>query len=165
MAGAPMEDMAGVLPGLKIAPTFLRDFKQAHPSPMSAWGDVVDNCRDAKATRLDIDVRSVNAAAAAAGEREPVLVVLTDDGSGMLEDDMAKGISGLGYTDKGLETGEHHRLRPVRPQPSALTVTRTQANTTASERRRACRGSPTPASSSRRGRASTGANPDPKPDH
>ena len=53
MSGAPMEDMAGALPGLRVAPTFLVHFKQAHESPMSAWGDVVDNCRDAKATRLD----------------------------------------------------------------------------------------------------------------
>ena len=99
-----MEDMAGALPGLTCAPTFLDHFKQAHPSPMSAWGDVVDNCRDAKATRLDIDVRSVDAAAAGGGH----VVVVTDDGCGMLEDDMAKGIRGLGYTDKGLETGQHY---------------------------------------------------------
>ena len=102
-----MEDMAGALPGLLPAPAVLDHFKQAHPTPMSAWGDVVDNCRDAKATRLDIDVRSVNAAAAG-GARETVIVVLTDDGCGMLEDDMAKGIRGLGYTDKGLETGQHY---------------------------------------------------------
>ena len=121
MAGAPpLEDMAGALPGLRVAPTFLGHFKQAHASPMGAWGDVIDNCRDAQATRLDIEVRSsVSGAAAAAGAGgnetgpEAVLVVLTDNGSGMLEDDMAKGISGLGYTDKGLETGEHPRLRPV----------------------------------------------------
>ena len=84
--------MAGALPGLTCAPTFLDHFKQAHPSPMSAWGDVVDNCRDAKATRLDIDVRSVDAAAAGGGR----VVVVTDDGCGMLEDDMAKGIRALG---------------------------------------------------------------------
>ena len=117
MAGAaPLEDMAGALPGLRVAPAFLDHFKQAHASPMGAWGDVIDNCRDAQATRLDIEVRpsvSAVAAAAGAGGGEAVLVVLTDNGSGMLEDDMAKGISGLGYTDKGLETGEHPRLRPV----------------------------------------------------
>ena len=112
MSGAPMEDMAGALPGLRVAPTFLGHFGQAHESPMSAWGDVVDNCRDAKATRLDIDVRSVT------GGRGTVLVVLTDNGSGMLEDDMAKGISGLGYTDKGLETGEHHRPCPKQYSPN-----------------------------------------------
>ena len=120
MAGAaPLEDMAGALPGLRVAPAFLDHFKQAHASPMGAWGDVIDNCRDAQATRLDIEVRSSVSGAAAAGAGgnetgpEAVLVVLTDNGSGMLEDDMAKGISGLGYTDKGLETGEPPRLRPV----------------------------------------------------
>ena len=101
-----MEDMAGELPRLRVAPTFLGHFKQAHASPMSAWGDVIDNCRDAGATRLDIDVRPVNAESAVG--RETILVVLTDNGSGMLEDDMAKGISGLGYTEKGLETGQHY---------------------------------------------------------
>ena len=155
MSGAPMEDMAGALPGLRVAPTFLVHFKQAHESPMSAWGDVVDNCRDAKATRLDIDVRSVT------GGSGTVLVVLTDNGSGMLEDDMAKGISGLGYTDKGLETGEQSTIdcaqssTALTPDPNPdPNPDPKQASTTASERRRACRGSPTPASSSRRGRAS-----------
>lgn len=111
---ATMEDMAGELPGLRVAPTFLDNFKQAHASPMSAWGDVIDNSRDAHATRLDIDVRSVNAEASVTsigkirGQYETDLVVLTDNGSGMHEDDMVKGISGLGYTDKGLETGQHY---------------------------------------------------------
>ena len=110
-----MEDMAGALPGLTCAPKFLDHFKQAHPSPMSAWGDVVDNCRDAKATRLDIDVRSVDAAAAGGGH----VVVVTDDGCGMLEDDMAKGIRGLGYTDKGLETGQHYGFGATTSLPRA----------------------------------------------
>ena len=87
------------LPRLKVAPSFLGDLKQTHTSPMSAWGDVIDNCRDAKATRLDIHVSQVN------GTR---IVTITDNGNGMTETDMAKGIRGIGYTEKGLETGQHY---------------------------------------------------------
>ena len=88
------------LPRLNVAPAFLENIKQSHVSAMSAWGDVVDNSRDARATRLDIRVC-----------RTPSgndMVVLTDNGVGMSETDMATGIRGIGYTDKGLETGQHY---------------------------------------------------------
>ena len=96
-------DMAEQLPRLKVAPTFLQNFKQAHPNAMSAWGDVIDNARDADATRLEIDFRRRQMHGGL-----QALVVLTDNGRGMSETEMSKGISGLGYTDKGLETGQHY---------------------------------------------------------
>ena len=83
-----------------MAPTFLSNIKQSHESAMSAWGDVIDNSRDARASRLDINVERTTT-----GVRT---VVLTDDGDGMSETDMAKGIRGIGYTEKGLETGQHY---------------------------------------------------------
>ena len=39
--------------------------------------------------------------------------MLTDNGRGMSETEMSKGISGLGYTDKGLETGHSHGVNAV----------------------------------------------------
>ena len=89
------------LPKLKVAPEFLSHLKQSHPTPLSAWGDIIDNCRDARATRLDVAVRHV-------GSPSQRVVSLTDDGSGMTEHVMATGIRGIGYTDKGLETGKHY---------------------------------------------------------
>lgn len=93
------------LPRLKVAPDFLAKIKQSHPMPLSAWGDLIDNSREAGATDFTIDVRS---GPSANWSHASVQVVTTDNGCGMSESKMSEGLMGIGYTQKDLSTGQHY---------------------------------------------------------
>ena len=93
------------LPRLKVAPDFLAKIKQSHPTPLSAWGDLIDNSREAGATDFTIDVRS---GPSDNWSHAHVQVVTTDNGCGMGESKMSEGLMGIGYTQKDLSTGQHY---------------------------------------------------------
>ena len=95
------------LPRLKVAPDFLAKIKQSHPTPLSAWGDLIDNSREAGATDFTIDVRD-RLGPSANWSHAHVLVVTTDNGCGMSESKMSEGLMGIGYTQKDLSTGQHY---------------------------------------------------------
>ena len=73
------------LPRFRVAPDFLQSNSQAHPNPLSAWADLIDNPREAGATSLWIDVKQLH---------KVDIVVVKDNGCGMTEGTMATGIMG-----------------------------------------------------------------------
>eukprot|EP00962_Isochrysis_galbana_P028077 scaffold8850_cov134-Isochrysis_galbana.AAC.16 len=101
-----------LLPSMRTAPSFLSSNAQSHLHPLSAWADILDNCREGEATRIDINVRSVS---------QQIVVEIIDNGCGMDEKQLRDGILSIGYTDKGLETGKHYGMGSTTSIPRLAT--------------------------------------------
>jgi hypothetical protein len=66
---------------------------------MTAFGDIIDNCKESGASKLSIDVRTYSG--------RPMLII-SDNGTGMTEAKVREGLMSIGYTSKDLSTGKHY---------------------------------------------------------
>ena len=113
------------LPHAKINHTFLDSNAQSHTDILYAFGDLVDNARDAvresprcPPRRAEPRPRSSRSLALLQGASRLVIkgvraqgierLTLTDDGFGMSETDLSNGVLSLGYTDKDNRFGKHY---------------------------------------------------------
>jgi len=87
------EDSVDNVPSASLSASFLESNAQSHRNPMWAWGDIVDNSREAEATFLKISHVFASCSA-------PAHILLVDDGCGMNERMMKEGVLGLAYTKK-----------------------------------------------------------------
>ena len=86
------------IPKFAVAADFLGKSSQVHASPLTAFGDLIDNARESKATHLFIDTSNNGA-----------VLTIEDNGTGMTEAAMLRGLASIGYTSKDdLATGKHY---------------------------------------------------------
>ena len=96
------------LPSASLSSSFLAANAMAHRNPCFAWGDIVDNSREAGATLLRFDIKKVSC----------TLLTLVDNGEGMSELKMKEGVLGLAYTKKeATETGQHYGMGSTAAMP------------------------------------------------
>ena len=88
------------LPHAKTHHSFLDANAQAHHDPLYAFADIIDNSREAKATRCRISMRD---------ESRWRLLEIADDGEGMSEHTLSCAIS-IAYTRKDFTTGKHYGM-------------------------------------------------------
>ena len=94
-----LEQSLADVPSMRVANSFLDKNSQSHQSALTAFGDVIDNCRESYATKLKIEVRTY---------KQNHLLVFTDNGCGMTEAKVREGLMSIGYTTKDLSTGKHY---------------------------------------------------------
>ena len=87
------------VPSMMVSNTFLDKNSQSHTSAMTAFGDIIDNCKESGASKLSIDVRTYSG--------RPMLII-SDNGTGMTEAKVREGLMSIGYTSKDLSTGKHY---------------------------------------------------------
>ena len=87
------------VPSMRVANSFLDKNSQSHASALTAFGDIIDNCRESDATKLKIEIRT---------HRQRHLLVITDNGCGMTEGKVLEGLMSIGFTSKDLSTGKHY---------------------------------------------------------
>ena len=87
------------VPSMRVASSFLDKNSQSHASALTAFGDVIDNCRESNASLLKIEVRT---------HRGRNLLVVSDNGCGMTEAKVREGLMSIGFTSKDLSTGKHY---------------------------------------------------------
>ena len=92
------------MPNFQVNHTFLEDNAQSHTSPMSAFGDVIDNAKESKATQLRFRTATQR------GRDGPVATLrILDNGCGMTEKTVREGLMSIGYTRKhDLSSGKHY---------------------------------------------------------
>ena len=94
----PPEQNLAAVPSMRVANSFLD--KNCNRTPaLTAFGDIIDNCRESDATKLKIEVRTYN---------KSHLLIFTDNGCGMSEGKVREGLMSIGYTSKDLSTGKHY---------------------------------------------------------
>jgi len=84
---------------MQVAPTFLEKNAQSHSSALTAFGDLVDNGKEsgAKTVRIETPRSSKR------------VIHITDDGAGMSEGEMRRGLMSIGVTTKtDLSSGKHY---------------------------------------------------------
>lgn len=89
------------VPSFSTGSTFLDANAQAHHKPLSAFGDLTDNAREAQAQKLQIDVLE-NAGS--------LTITMTDNGKGMSELRLRTGIGGIGHSDKAHHAEVHYGM-------------------------------------------------------
>ena len=90
------------IPSFRTASSFLEANAQAHDrKPLYAFGDLVDNARDADATRLAIECRP------RAGD---LMITLTDNGVGMDEQHLRDGVLSIAFSDKSHRAEIHYGM-------------------------------------------------------
>ena len=87
-----------LIPNMRAAPTFLETNAQAHPTVFSPIADLADNCVEARASRLTIDLYSTDGLS---------MLKIVDDGVGMSERTLLDGPLSLAYTGK---LGTHYGM-------------------------------------------------------
>ena len=92
------------VPSFSTGASFLDANAQAHHKPLSAFGDLTDNARDADATRLTIDVEL------RADDESMLIMSLTDNGRGMSEERIRNGFGGIGHSDKSDRAEVHYGM-------------------------------------------------------
>ena len=103
--GAALRDHVSLcdLPSFSTGASFLDANSQAHHKPLSAFGDLTDNARDAAATELWIDVMLGLHA-------DRVCITITDNGHGMSEHRLRTGIGGIAHSDKAHRAEVHYGM-------------------------------------------------------
>ena len=104
MSDSDADDALAAVPSFSTGATFLDANSQAHHKPLSAFGDLTDNARDADATKLDIDVVKN----ASDGR---LTITMTDNGKGMSEHRLRTGIGGIAHSDKSHRAAMRERRR------------------------------------------------------
>ena len=95
--------MLSDVPSFCTGSTFLDANAQAHHKPLSAFGDLTDNARDADANHLWIDSTQDD-------DGGKITITITDDGRGMSEHRLRTGIGGIGHSDKEHRAEVHYGM-------------------------------------------------------
>ena len=95
-AAGPAELLESI-PHAKTHHTFLAANAQAHHSPLWAFADIIDNCREAWATKCSIWMRGDSS------------LEIMDNGEGMSEYTLSSAIS-IAFTTKDYTTGKHYGM-------------------------------------------------------
>ena len=90
-------DLLDSIPHAKTHHTFLDANAQAHHSPLWAFADIIDNSREAWATKCSINMRGDS------------MIEIVDDGEGMSEYTLSCAIS-IAFTKKDFTTGKHYGM-------------------------------------------------------
>ena len=103
---AEMDNAA--LPSARLSATFLESNAQSHRDLMFAWGDIIDNAREAQATKVHIDAR---VHVDETSQRSVTILSVVDNGCGMNERVMQDGVLSLAFTKKdATATGQHYGM-------------------------------------------------------